>query len=36
MKHPLAFERLLAELESTFALGQLSEPVRYNDTIKLP
>lgn len=36
MKHPAALEKLLNELESAFASGQLSEPVRYNDAIKLP
>lgn len=36
MKHPEKLKKLLNELEAAFSSGALSEPVRYNDAIKLP
>jgi cytochrome P450 len=36
MKNPDKLDKLLNELESAFSSGALSEPVRYNDAIKLP
>ncbi|KIV93696.1 hypothetical protein, variant [Exophiala mesophila] len=36
MKHPAVYAKLLAEIDEATAQGQLSEPVKYAEAIKLP
>lgn len=36
MKHPYTMQKLQAEIDTAFAAGQITSPVKYNDAIRLP